>query len=983
MNERQQQQQQAYFEVITALLNCPEGEELTVYQEFAHLFDPNLVTMMAGLADRLESQGDDDAPRLRQLERNLSTTIEEWKQLNQQAMDFRQIGDLAATISHAELAITFARGLLPGANIYLAISLNNLALLYKSQEQWAEAEPLYKEAIDIYHQLFGTGVNQSLAMMLNNLGGLYLSQGQWEKAEPLLLEAVTIFRQSFETGINQVLARSLNNLAELYRSQSRWAEAEPLLLETVTIFRQSFETEINQDLARSLNNLAEVYQSQGRQEKAEPLLIEAVTIFRQSFETGANRDLARSLDSLASLYQSQRRWEEAELHLLDAVKICRELFGVGMNQDLASCLNNLAELYQLQGRWAEAEPRLLESVSIFRHLFGDRGNKNLAVGLSNLAVLCASTERYPEALALFIEAIQVENQLLSDYLGYATPENQLILLEQMHSNLETLISLVWQHFPTDITAQAAAQAAILKRKAASTISNSLLNAAQYNDRYPHLHDRFDRWQQLKQQIALGGDRVDETIRRQLEDECRQLYQSLAREVPEIKATSMDIDRQAIALYLPTHSVLVEFFRFKVYDFQASELLEKIKPARYIAFIITPNTDTPAELIDLGEADAIDELVQKYRHAATTQTLGMDDDDEDSELPSNPEISVGCQLRTCLLDPIFDLISAVDTLILAADGDLYRVPFATLPLDDTGNLVIDKYRVETLTAARDIRRRQENIERPAATPILVADPDYDYGVQASSADLTPPPPELDQFPTIMGGKFSRLEMTSQLAHSIAERLKINPYLKESATETLFHNQTRSPQYLIVATHGFADASLADIPTTDPMQRCGIALAGANGWLQGQPLPPDIGKGVLLAHDIAQLNLWGTEIVVLVACSTALGDTKSGQGIFGLRRALALAGAKHAIVSLWDVPARASMLLMNYFFDDYLAGVAPSQALHQAQNRVRQCTIQELSQSLLGQEILEELHAIGQIEINTPSHYQPLISPFFWGAWICQG
>jgi tetratricopeptide (TPR) repeat protein len=895
------------------------------------------------------------------------------------------------------------------ANKDVATSLNNLAAVYKAQGKWQDAEPLLQESLKIYRHLCAP-VNKELAGSLNNLAALYESQERWADAEPLYEEAVDIYRELFRDEPNNELATILNNLAVLYYAQGRSAQAEHLFLEVVKIRRELFRMGINNDLATSLNNLASLYTSQGRCADAEPLYEESVRICRELFGATTNHDLAASLNNLAGCYKVRERWADAELLYREVVSIYRQLFGGETNQDLATGLNNLGGLYCQQERWQEAEDLFLEALSIFRHLFGDRANKKLASCLNNLAIFYVTTKRYPAALELFIEAIQVQNRLLADYFGYAIPENQSLLLEQMHSNLEAFVSVVWQHFPHERAAQAAALDAILKRKAASTISNSILNAAQYNDRYPHLRPQFDKWQQLKQQIALGGDRLDESTRKQLEDECRQLYQQLARQVPEIKATSMDIDRQAIALYLPANSILVEFFRFEVYDFQASELLEKKKPARYLAFIITPDSDIPAELIDLGAADPIDELVRKYRHVAATETLAMDDDDEDTELPLAQEedtelplaqeedtelplaqeLEIGSQLRTHLLDPILERVSTADTLILAADGDLYRVPFATLPLKDTGERIIDRYRVETLTAARDLRRRSETIvgvasrneNRPAAPPLLVADPDYNYGVVTS--DLASPPQverDLAQSSTL-GTKFAPLPTTCQLANSLATRLEINPYLDRAATETLFHNQPRSPQYLIVATHGFADPQHLSTET-DPMQRCGIALAGANGWLQQQPLPPEVGKGVLLAHDLAQLNLWGTEIVVLVACSTALGETKSGQGIFGLRRALALAGARHAIVSLWDVPTRASMLLMNYFFDGYLAGVAPSLALHQAQNRICHSTIQELSQSPLGQEILEELHAIGKIDNRTPRDRQPLRSPYFWGAWICQG
>jgi tetratricopeptide (TPR) repeat protein len=110
----------------------------------------------------------------------------------------------------------------------LATSLNNLAGLYESQGKWAEAEPLYDEALAICRTLFGERPNNDLATSLNNLAGLYRSQGKWAEAEPLYDEALAICRTLFGERPNNDLASSLNNLAGLYESQGKWAEAEPL-----------------------------------------------------------------------------------------------------------------------------------------------------------------------------------------------------------------------------------------------------------------------------------------------------------------------------------------------------------------------------------------------------------------------------------------------------------------------------------------------------------------------------------------------------------------------------------------------------------------------------------------------------------------------------------------------------------------------------------------------------------------------------------
>ncbi|NEP42592.1 MAG: CHAT domain-containing protein [Okeania sp. SIO2H7] len=163
--------------------------------------------------------------------------------------------------------------------------------------------------------------------------------------------------------------------------------------------------------------------------------------------------------------------------------------------------------------------------------------------------------------------------------------------------------------------------------------------------------------------------------------------------------------------------------------------------------------------------------------------------------------------------------------------------------------------------------------------------------------------------------------------------------------------------------------------DPMMRCGLALAGANTWLLGGELPPEAGKGIIFAQDLAGIDLWATELVILVACESGLGDVKAGEGVFGLRRAFAVAGAKTLIMSLWKVPASATILLMDRFFDNLEKDMGRSAALKDAQNYLKNITARELGESELGK------NALGGK--NYPPESKPLAHPYYWGAWICQG
>jgi CHAT domain-containing protein len=139
--------------------------------------------------------------------------------------------------------------------------------------------------------------------------------------------------------------------------------------------------------------------------------------------------------------------------------------------------------------------------------------------------------------------------------------------------------------------------------------------------------------------------------------------------------------------------------------------------------------------------------------------------------------------------------------------------------------------------------------------------------------------------------------------------------------------------------------------NPLLRSGLALAGANSWLKGKTLRPEAEDGLLTAEDVAGLDLLDTELVVLSACDTGRGEVHVGEGVFGLRRAFVLAGAKTLVMSLWKVPDQATRELMVDFYQRILAGTPRAEALRAAQRTLK----------------------------ARPAYAHPR----FWGAFICQG
>jgi CHAT domain-containing protein len=108
---------------------------------------------------------------------------------------------------------------------------------------------------------------------------------------------------------------------------------------------------------------------------------------------------------------------------------------------------------------------------------------------------------------------------------------------------------------------------------------------------------------------------------------------------------------------------------------------------------------------------------------------------------------------------------------------------------------------------------------------------------------------------------------------------------------------------------------------------------NTWLAAGEPPAEAEDGVITAEDVSGLDLLATEMVVLSACETGLGEIRTGEGVFGLRRAFAVAGAKTLIMSLWKVPDQQTQELMEELYRHIIDGRPRAEALRAAQLKIR--------------------------------------------------
>ena len=798
-----------------------------------------------------------------------------------------------------------------------ATNLNNLAALYDSQGRYAEAEPLYKEALAIRKKQLGDN-HLLTASSLNNLALLYHSQGRYSEAEPLYQEALAIKKK--QLGDNHPsTATSLNNLAFLYQSQGRYAEAELLYQEALAIIKKQLGG--NHPLtASSLNNLAFLYKSQGRYTEADPFYQEALAIKKK--QLGDNHpDTATSLGNLASLYSSQGRYAEAEPFLKEALAIIKKQ--LGDNHPLtAISLNNLAELYRSQGRYAEADPLYKEALAIRKKQLGEN-HPSTANSLNNVATLYYFQDDIPQAINYLTQGIAVQEYNLSQNLNIGNEKQKRGYLETVSDTTNILIFLNLQSAPNNPEATHLALKTVLQRKGRilDVLTNSLqILRQQIND--PESQTLLEQLIQKQTQLSNLTFQRPETIKspeihRQqltnLQTETQQIEDKLSRRSAEFRNLSQPITLKAIQKLIPTNAALVEIVRHQPFNLKATKESEKFGKPHYAVYILFANGEIKSK--DLGETQPIDDNVTAFRRNLA-----------DRQTPIPQLQKTARQLDEKLMQPIRQLLGNTKTLLLSPDSALNLIPFEVL-VDENNQYLVENYQITYLTSGRDLLRQKEKFASQQP-PLIIADPLYNQTGQKVALN-----PKYTRSINLADSAFYPLEATKEEAEAIKKLLPQATVLTQAqATENAL-KQVKKPNILHIATHGFflestknKNENQRNSPLQideNPLLRSGLVFAGVK---VSQSAGDD---GVLSALEATNLNLVGTKLVVLSACDTGNGDISTGEGVYGLRRALVIAGSESQLISLWKVSDKETKDLMIAYYQRLKKGEGRSEALRQTQ------------------------------------------------------
>ncbi len=836
-------------------------------------------------------------------------------------------------------------------SLEVATPLNAIAVLSRRLGEYERARPLFERALRI-QRLKMAPTDPELATTLNNLGLLYRTLGEYERARPLYEQALAIWEKG-RGPKDPLVAIGLHNLAAIYRALNEPALALPYVERSLAIRQEVLGAE-HPHVAASLNLEGGVYEDLGEYDKAEALYVRTLAL-RERTLGAHNDDVAVSINNLGRFYLRRRKLDLAAPLLARSLSLRQEMLGAN-HPGTATALASWGEYLLDQRRYDEGRRYLRRAQQIDETAFGPVHPE--LVGFNSYIAGSYAAQRRPEAVALYEQGLGIsESVLRRDLLGADETGLAAFFDAEEHRN-DQRYSLVLQ-FPKSERARQVALATALLRKGRLAIEAKLLTQTiRASLKAPEDQEQLVRLLDLRRRIA-GLELKAVMPEHQGRVEAESALHAAAAEAQQLALQAAAIEEQlahssaplrmqrqlpepaavvaAVAHQLPPQTALVELVLFRPIRFEAgpdvpSSMHENY---HYLALVLAPNGDVKSS--DLGDASTIDRAVAALREAL-------------SKPGSAPNATRA--LAKLLMGRMGPLLGGCAELYISPDGELNLVPFAAL--DDGKGALLDRYRLTYLTSGLDLL---PDPRPPTSRVVVLADPDFHADGARLAVSTRGSEPETDSVAAddaplsdnARGSPWHRLLGTRREAEDIRQLLpQARLLLGADATKAaLLH--LAAPGILHIATHGLfledpdatAPAKIGPAGTTptsrvprNPLLRSAMVLAGANGSHGDATQGPDgADNGLVTALEIAEMDLAGTQLVVLSACDTGRGQVKRGQGVYGLRRAFRIAGAETLVMSLWKIDDETTRDLMGRYYRKLIAGEGRTEAMRQTMKEIR--------------------------------------------------
>lgn len=763
----------------------------------------------------------------------------------------------------------------PGLESFAAVRvLGNLAALHYDLDDPAQSDAYYRRALTTAEKILGPEHRATL-MVLGNYGNFLFSIGDFSRAEEYLRDSLAR-RRKVVGEEHPMVAEAVFNLASNALLAKRYPEAEKGFRASLVLMEKTAGAD-SPRTARVLSALAEVL-SHDRSDEAAALAARALEI--QEKKRGPNhRDVAEALRDAAAV----------ELRRAGGAK-----------------------------EPARVEAQLRRALEIYEGQMGS-ANRNTVGALDKLAIALHRAGKKDEAREMARRALRGKEAILASVLSFA-PESQRLAYQALAD---------FASVPAALGEAELLAEAILRTEAVvldSLLEDRRVLAASAD---PAVRARVEQARDLRARLRLAqaaplGPEREQQVRAltaEFEREEIALTRSVAALGRARRALSTELN--AVRAALPAGSALIEYVRYR--DDSAAGARES---ASYGAVVIPPTGEAVVRWIPLGPAGPIEQEIRQLQRGVAPKGQ-----------PLEAELAASVLHRLVWERIAKTLPDGTRRVLIAPDGDLHSISFAALA-GKGGRFVAEDFAIAYLSAGRDLLVAAPRVGGGKPTLLVVANPKFERAAVAAPVVASAGAGRAGEGAAYRNLDFGPLPGAEAEARALLERARQAGWSGElltgaEATKAALFARVRAPRLLHLATHGFylSTPKAGPVALADPMWRSGVALAGAtetmSAWLRGEASTPT-GEGIVTAAEAADLDLRGTWLVTLSACESGLGEARVGEGVLGLRRGLALAGAQHLLVTLWPVPDRETGELMRDFYAAALTG-DPAAALAEVQRK----------------------------------------------------
>jgi CHAT domain-containing protein len=861
---------------------------------------------------------------------------------------YREIGELKLSEDLLFKSYDIGKQYLGEKNDVYITLLASMGNFYEATGSDTKAEYFYDKAIRLVDgsDLDQKGKDKLYYEILFNLANLYARTGYYEDADKYLNQVgdyyyVNMGKESVE------YADVLTSLASLYMRQGFYYDAERLFrMALPTIEKQKGKEGL--EYAEVITGLAATLQLMGNYAGAEPLYERALAITGATLRKKSQRYMGLQAD-MAMLYTDMGKFDKAapifnELNSTIVYKV-RNFFPALSEKEKTDFYNTVRSKLDMYNAF------VIKSGGRYA---GDMYDMQL----TTKGLLFRSTKKVREAILnskdsssikLYNEWQSKKNLLVKIY--QMSPEEKQAAkidqakLEQEINTLEKSLTLRSELFGKSIAGSASNLnwkdiQKFLKPGEACVEMVRLIEATPvYTFEYIGKGLNYDTLGERKQ-CKVNGVFSDRTAAHK----AGLIPGDQIIEINGVATAGKSLAQLKDLFAIPTVNLLVQKFvggqKVKL-SLKSDSVFSRaiVKTPRYAALVITPALTVP-DLVVLSNGEELEGKYAKYYQ----NMIKLKGKDELSYIQ--------------YWDKIAQSLKGSSKVYFSADGVYNSINLNTLYNSVTGKYLVDEINIRLVANTSEIVNLDNGkISLTNMNAALIGYPDYynsgtgtgktgkedmvDYSVLKSDTS--------QRF--MSGNKVSELPGTKAEIEKIeatlaANKVKIIKHISGSASEDNI-KKLNSPSILHIATHGFFlthtpssqndERGITGVSSAllkeNPLFRAGLLLAGAGNTIGGAASnnPED---GILTAYEAMNLSLDKTQLIVLSACETGLGEIRNGEGVYGLQRSFKAAGAKTILMSLWKVNDQATQQLMTEFYSNLAATGDKYESFRKAQIRLKE-------------------------------------------------